>query len=91
MELESRENRDFVRYTDYRDRVIFTEADKFVDDAEDFSDRISDSELPEGFDGRKNEQAEEIQEKITGVEGYKRLSKAQKKEYLKKQIPDADE
>lgn len=53
MRTVERDGRHFVEYEDNRGRKIFTDAESFVEDDKDFSERISDAEMPQGFDGRK--------------------------------------
>lgn len=93
MRTVERDGRHFVEYEDNRGRKIFTDAESFVEDDKDFSERISDAEMPQGFDGRKKikNQPEEVREKLKGLKGYKRMKQGQRENFLKDKIPDIDE
>ena len=86
MKVISENGREMVEYEEGSDHKVYTDAERYAE-GEDFSDRISKDNLPEGLKGNdKQDVSEEVLEKVRGLNGYKRLTEAQKKTFLKEAI-----
>jgi len=100
MRLQDEDGRQMVEYDQSNGRRVYTDAERFVDDEKDFSDRIYDEDLPEELQGKDPvkdlpEQAlenisEHALEKVKEVQGFKKLPEEEKRTYLTERIPSVD-
>ena len=100
MKLNDEDGRQMVEYQQKNGRRFYTDAERFVEDEEDFSDRIPDEDLPEELQGKDPvkdlpEQAlenipEHALDQIKGVQGFKKLPEEDKRTYLTERIPSVD-
>lgn len=88
IESKTEGERELVEYVDSRGRKKYTDAEDFVEDDKDFSDRISEENLPQGMEKNQDKIPDKVLEKVSGLNGFRKLEKADKEDYLKQKIPD---
>jgi len=74
MKYHKEDNRHMVEYVDTKGRVVYADAERFVDEDDKFEDKIP-----------KSRQTKD-KEKMKGLEGFKRMSKTNKEKVLEEKI-----